>query len=132
MSIRAVKKALMDRLKEDTVLAPVVFEGVVTNRPNRYVTIFTDSGYRESERFTGGQWTSTQGFTVHSVGTTPDQAQYVAERVFAQLLDHVLVVPGRTCRRIRHASSQPVQQDTDISPPLYYTVDEFDVTHIPA
>lgn len=128
MSIRAVKKALLDRLKEDAVLAPVVFEGVVTSRPNRYVTLFTNSGVREAERFTGAQLTSTQSFTVHSVGTTPDQAQFVAEKVFAQWLDWTPTVAGRVCRRVRHSSSQPVQLDADVSPPLYYCVDEFDVT----
>lgn len=121
----------MDRLKTDAVLAPVVFEGVVKDRPTRYVTFFTNSGFREAERFTGPQVTSTQTFTVHSVGTTADQAQFMAEKVFAAVLDRVLVVPGRVCRRVRHASSQPVQLDTDVTPPLFYCVDEFDVTSTP-
>jgi len=132
VSIRAVKNALLARLRADPVLKDCTYEGVVTTRPARYVTVYSDSGLREAERFTGGQWTSTQSFTVHSVGSTPDQAQFVAEKVFAQLLDHVLVVPERQCRRIRHGSSQPVQLDSAVSPPLWYTVDEFDVTSTPA
>ena len=132
MSIRAVKNALLARLREDLTLKNIVFEGVVTARPNRYVAVYSDSGLREAERFTGGQWTSTQSFTIHCVSESPDKAQEIADRVFAQLLDHVLEVPDRRCRRIRHGSSQPVQLDSDVSPPLWYTVDEFDVTSTPA
>jgi len=131
MSMRAVKNAVLARLREDSALKDRVFEGVVTNRPTRYVTVFSDSGQRSQERFTGGQWASTQTFVIHSVSESPDKAQIEADRVFAKLLDWTPTVEGRRCRRVRHASSQPVQYDTDVSPPLYYCVDEFDVTSTP-
>ena len=131
MSIRAVKNAFLDAIREDATLAHIVWEGTVKDRPSRYVSVHTDSGVREVGRFTGPQTTSTQTFTVHSVGETPDKAQEVAERVFAQVLDRVLVVPNRACRRVRHGSSQPAQLSDDVSPALYFCVDEFDVTSEP-
>lgn len=132
MSLRAVKNALLERIEEEPTLSQIVYEGTVLNRPTRYVSVFTDTGYREAERFTGSQSTSTQTFVVHSVGSTPDKALEVAELVQTQLVDHVLQVAGRTCRRLRHESSQPMQLDRDITPELYYCVDEFAVTSEPA
>ncbi|WP_223690109.1 DUF3168 domain-containing protein [Leifsonia poae] len=134
--IRAHVNAILARLREDTVLQGFTFEGVVLpdvqeNRPQRYCTIFTNSGYRTVERLSGPSATATFTYTIHSVGTDPQQAQAVAERVFAQLLDYTPTVVGRQCGRLRHAASQPVQVDTDVKPPLYYCVDQFDLTSDP-
>ena len=94
--------------------------------------MFIDNGVREQERFTGGQSTADFGITVHSVGTTPEQAQWVAERVYAQLLGARLTIPGRKARPVRAITSQPLQKDTDVSPPLFYCVDVFGLTTTPA
>jgi hypothetical protein len=128
--IRAHKNAILARLREDSVLSAVTFEGVVTERPERYCTLFTNSGFRTVERLSAPSATAEFTYTVHSVGSTPDQAQAVAERVFAQLLDFTPTVPARLCGRLRHAASQPVQQDPDI-PNLYFAVDQFDLTSDP-
>jgi hypothetical protein len=48
-----------------------------------------------------------------------------------QQLDYTPTVAGRQCGSLRHAASQPVQIDRDVSPPLYYCVDEFDLTSDP-
>lgn len=130
--IREVKNAVLARLREDPELASSVFEGVVTTRPKRYVAVFSDSGFRTTERFTGSQSTSAQSFTIHSVGTTPDQAQAMADRVFRQLLDWTPSIPGRVCRRMRHEASEPVQLDTDADVPMFYGVDVFEVTSSPS
>lgn len=91
-----------------------------------------DSGYREVERFTGAHDLATFAITVHSVGTTSEQAQLVAERVMAQLLDYTPTISGRSCRRIRHAASRPVALDEGVSPPMYFCVDVFDLSSTPA
>jgi hypothetical protein len=132
VTIRAHKTAVLDRLKADPFLASITFEGIVTGGPSHYVSVFVNSGFREAERLTGPQATSTFTFTIHSVGSTPDQAQLVAEHVFAQLLDYTPTVTGRRARRIRHAVSQPVQEDRDVTPWIYYCVDQFDLTSEPA
>lgn len=126
--IRDHKQAVLTRLREDSVLTDSTYEGVVEDRPARYCTIYVNSGRRTAERVTGGQTTATFTFTIHSVGTAPDQAQLVAERVFNQLLDWTPDVPGYRCRRIIHAASYPTQRDPDGLPPVYFAVDEFDLT----
>jgi len=134
MSILAVKNAVLARLREDPELAQSVFEGVVTTapgaaRPNRYVALFTNSGARSASRFTGPSSQSVQTFVLHSVGTKPDQAQFVADRVFAKLLDWTPTVDGLSFRRVTHEASLPLARDDDTSPPLFYQVDEFDLTY---
>jgi len=130
--IREHVNAILGRLREDAGLADIVFQGVVTDRPKRYCSVFVDNGFRDQERLTGGQWTADFSITVHSVGTTPEQAQWVAERVYAQLLGVRLTIPGRRARPVRAQGSQPVRVDADVSPPLFYTVDEFGLTTSPA
>lgn len=132
MTIRAHANAVLARLREDSVLSGVTFQGVVTDRPDRYVTMFMDSGDWTQQRLTGPQGTATFGMTFHSVGTTAEQAQFVAEHVFDKLLGYTPNVPARACWRIRHVSSQPVQLDQDVNPPLYYCVDVFNLTSDPA
>lgn len=134
MSILAVKRAVLARLREDPELASSVFEGVVTTapgatRPNRYVAVFANSGARSVARFTGPSSLIVQTFIVHSVGMQPDQAQAVADRVFAKLLDWTPQIAGANCRRITHEVSLPLARDDDTSPPLFYQVDEFDLTY---
>lgn len=130
--IRATKNAILARLRADAVLAGVTFEGVVEDRPELYCSVFINSGYRTSERFTGPAVTAEFTFTIHSVGTSQDQAQFVAERVFAQLLDFSPTIAGRTARRLRHVVSRPAELDRDVTPPLWFVVDQFDLTTDPA
>lgn len=131
MTIRDHANAVLARLRADTVLAGCTFEGVVIDRPDRYCTLFLDNGEWEADRFTGPQDVATFTATIHSVGSTAEQAQMVAERVFAQLLGFTPTVANRYCRRIRHVNSQPVQLDQDVSPPLYWCADTFSFTSSP-
>lgn len=130
--IRAHKNAVLARLKLDSVLSTATFDGEVSGTPSKYCVVYVNSGRRESERFSGPSQFATFAITIHSVGTTAEQAQLVAERVFAQLLDWTPTVVGRNCRRIRHAVSRPVDMDKSVSPVLYYAVDVFDLTSAPA
>lgn len=129
MSIRTVTAAVVARLEADTALTGSVFVGLVTDRPDRYVALFPTSGHRTQSRLTGPSRLSTMTFTVHSVGSTADQAQAVTDHVFAQLLDWTPTVDGINARRLVHASSQPIQRDDDVSPSLFYCVDDFDLTY---
>lgn len=129
MTTRARKKAVIDRLKAKASAATGVFEGAVPKDHGRqwYLVVFTNSGLRVRPRFTGPSSGVTQSFTIHSVGTTPEQAQLGAEVVQDQLVDFLPVVAGWNCHRLTHEVSLPVQVDRDITPPLYYCVDEFDL-----
>ena len=130
--IRAHVNAIMDQLKQDPILATCTFQGLVTSRPNKYCTVYANSGNREVERFTGGQTEATFSFVIHSVATEPEQVQLVSERVFAQLLGFQPSITGRVSRRVRHIDTQPMQYDADTSPGYFYAVDIFDFTTSPA
>jgi hypothetical protein len=126
--IQAHKDAILTQLRAHPELATVVYEGVVADRPKRYCTVWTDSGQRSSDRLTGSSVTATFTYVIHSVGIDPHQAQWVADRVFTQLLDWTPDIPGFRSRRIRHTATVPVQRDPDGLPPVYFCVDEFTLT----
>jgi hypothetical protein len=132
VSIRAHAKAVIDQLETDAILSGATFQGNVINRPTRYCTLHIDSGRRIADRFTGPQSQQDYTLTIHSCGTSVEQAQLVAERVYAALLGVVLTVPGRRCRRVRSIDSQPVELDRDITPPLFYSTDVFELVSDPA
>lgn len=129
--IRDTAAAIKARLEQDPVLATCTFEGIVTNKPQRYASFFLNSGVRYGDRLSGPDVSADFTLTVHSVGTDPFGAQAVAERVLAQLLNYKLQVPGRDCSLLRHSASIPVGSDDQVSPSLYYGVDEFSFTSDP-
>lgn len=131
MSAVAVKDAFLARLRAGDTLGSIVHEGTVASRPSRYVSVFTSTGRRRAERFTGRQTVTTQLVVTHSVGETPDKAMRLAELVADQVVDAVLAVPGRSCRPIRHGESQPPELDADGRPELWYCVDEFTIISEP-
>lgn len=132
MSIRDHAAAIQTRLEQDSVLAGSTFQGVVTDRPQRYCTFFLTSGRRYADRLTGPDVAADFTVTVHSVGSDVTQAQAVAERVFAQLLNFTPTVAGRTCSWLRHTASMPTQRDDTVTPSLYYSVDEFTFNSYPS
>lgn len=132
MTARALKQAVLARLREPSVMANVVYEGAVPAVAGRqwYVVVYTNTGLREIPRFTGNSSQITQTFTIHSVGLTPDQAQLTADRVMTQLLDFRPNVSGWNTRRMTHEVSRPTEVDRDPTPPLFYNVDEFDLVAV--
>jgi len=132
VSIRDHAAAVRARLEQDAVLATCTFQGVVTERPQRYCTFFINSGFREQHRQTGPDARADFNIVVHSVGSDPTQAQAVAERVYGQLLGFIPTVAGRRCTRVRAVSSQPSQRDDTVQPSVFYSVDEFTFLSDPA
>jgi len=128
----AVVDAFLAALREEPSLAQIVHEGTVEDRPTRYVSVFTDGGLRGVESFTGPQQTALRTFVVHSVAADPRKARQISQLVIDQVVDRVLVVDGRVCRRVQHEASEPARLDRDVDPPLFYGVDEFSVTSKPA
>lgn len=137
INIRDHAAATLARLREDDVLTDSTFEGLVApdengDRPQRYLSVFSDNGEYEAGRATGPAETVTFTYTLHSVGTDPQQARAVAERAFAQLLGYRPTITGRRCGRYRHTYSQQIQIDDTAKPPLWFGVDEFELTTDPA
>jgi hypothetical protein len=130
--IVATKTAIIARLNTDRVLATCGHEGVVTDRPEQYWTLFIDSGKRGTDRLAG---LPTQGrfrFWIHWVGRTPDQAQHLADRGMPLLAGHLLAVPGYDAKRVQHIDSQAVDLDSTVRPPVHFGVDQFAVQIDPA
>lgn len=128
MTLRKTAEATKARLQEDTILNGSTFQGQVTNRPSRYVAFFLSGGQRTKGRFTGPSSVADYTLTTHSVGTTVEQAQLVEERVQSKLVDWTPTITGFVCRRLQHDGSQPIEIDTDVSPPLYYIASSYGMT----
>lgn len=117
--------AVLARLRSDTELADAVFEGTVDDPPARYATVFAPLGADYSDRLGGVSNVNDTTYTIHSVGTTVEQAKWVGRRVAALLTDYA--IPG--VGRLTHPVSMPPRLDRDSNPPLWYLVDQFDLTH---
>lgn len=120
--MRVHDDAFLAAIRGDAGLASTTFEGPVTDRPARYVSVFPRES-RTIGRFTGPHGVLDNEYIVHSVGTTPEQAKWAREHMLAKTLDVTLTVAGWNNRRIRFVTSQPLAKDDDVNPPLYYTVD---------
>lgn len=117
--------AVFARLRSDAQLADAVFEGTVTDPPARYVSVFAPLGSDSSDRLGGVSNVNDTTYTVHSVATTAEQAKWVGRRVVGLLTDYA--IPG--VGRLTHPVSLPPRLDRDANPPLWYLVDQFDLTH---
>lgn len=123
---RAHDAKVLARLREIPALSETVFDGEVEGRPQRYVLVHSNRGIARPDRLAGYSLRRRKTYWVHSVGASKSQADAVAERVIAQLLDWIPGVDGWACERISHEASEPVQKDDSRVPVLYYGVDQFD------
>lgn len=124
--------ALLARLRAHPILAAATFDGVVTGDPQRYANVHGNIGRRTSWSLRRRQGRLEYTFTIHSVGRDPAQARAVGMAVGEQLADWTPVVEGRTCYPLVHAVSQPIFSDPDADPPVWYGVDQYDLSSLPA
>lgn len=129
--MRVLDNAFLAMIRSDPELASVVFEGTVTARPARYVSVFSRET-RDVNRYTGPHSRIDSEFTVHSVGNSPDQAKRIREQMIARTLDLTPEVTGWRCGRVQFVTSRPIEVDRDVPPPLWYTVDVLTFTAQPA
>lgn len=92
----------------------------------KYLRIRSNTGLITAERLTGPLGARTKTYYLTGVGTSPGQAAWVLEEATGLLLNHILDVPGWSCRRLELASSQPVDADPDVDN-RYFGVDTWDV-----
>jgi hypothetical protein len=78
-----------------------VHEGKPAGSPP-YVVVQLGDGRRSSDRMVTASRVADLIITTHSVGMNVTAARIVRRNVVAQLLDHVLVVPGWQCWPIVH------------------------------
>lgn len=101
-----------------------------------YAVLWTDAGTRMRETLCATSDRADMLVTVTSVGGTPEQARWVAERVYAGLLDQTPVIAGRTVSPITNQVTDMIRRDDDVgtsdSASWYYQVDVFRLVSRPA
>lgn len=125
--------ALLARLREHPILAAATFDGVVPGTPQRYLNVHGNIGRRSGWSLRRRQGRIDYTFTIHSVGRDPAQARAVGQAMVTQLADWTPVVEGRSCFPLVHAVSQPIYlDDDDAESPVWYGVDQYDLSSLPA
>lgn len=100
-------------------------------RITKYLRIRSNTGLITATRLAGPLGPRTKTYYLTGVGTSPGQAAWVLEQATGLLLNHVLTVPGWSCRRFELASSQSVDADPDVDD-RYFGVDVWDLWSEPA
>ncbi|MFE3452383.1 hypothetical protein ACFXJ8_26015 [Nonomuraea sp. NPDC059194] len=92
----------------------IYWAGAPTNAATPYAVLYPDIGMESaSDRSLSDDVPNDLRFQVTSVGTTPDQAALVADKVATILLTTVPTVAGRRVRPIRQEAAQPVRRDDE-------------------
>jgi hypothetical protein len=134
---RAESAAVRALIQRQPALATKTFMSLVgAQMAVPYVVIHPGADYDNQDNLAGPYVHRRPSFTVHSVGTSAEQAQLVAEWVDAQLRPNGRGVKpdvaGRRTGQIMRDSTLPAQLDTDTSPPLVYMVSEYAFKSSPA
>ena len=100
--------------------------GVAVKPP--YAVIHPSDGSDQSDRLAGPAVVQHPRWVIHSAGLTYKQAQDAAEAIKAKLivggLGIIPTISGEQAERFWYESPQPIQTDTDASPPyLYHTAE---------
>lgn len=110
-----------------------VYDGIVPDRPALpYVVAWITPPRHESDRMTGDQLNADNVFQTTASGLTPESVRIVVGNLHRALVDARVAVEGRNSQRIKHLTSQPIRPDEDVSPPLFYGVDQWSLFTVPA
>jgi len=130
---RAHAQALLEHLQDETPDTLPVFD---TRAPDGaalpYVVLHAGVGTRERTRLGTRVDRTLLSPQTTSVGATPDQARWAAERVHDALVDVRITVDGQQPARLRHNLSRPPEPDLDEDPPVFFVVDLWTLTTNPA
>lgn len=137
MSAEDHVQGFLNLVRSNALLAENLHDGVVLpdergRRPERYVSFFDASPTRTVTRYTGPATRETYTFVTHSVGESRAQARALSDQLAAAVLGRHPAVPGRSCSRVNASGGQPIEQDRDTTPPLFYAVDEWTFWSDPA
>lgn len=92
-----------------------VYDGEVPDIPaKRYAVLYMDQGLGRGDRLVARRTGQRYRGVVHSIGQSPDEARWVAERVDLALSDVVLTVAGFDNTPCSEESSQPIRRDVDV------------------
>lgn len=124
--------AVLARLRANPKLSDKVYspvqdeeEGDPSPLPLPYVMVFPDTGTYRSDRAAFQSENSLFNFTLHVAGESQDQINKVMQEVHKQWVNWRPSIPGRTCWKMAHNFSTPINTRDDMRPPLLYVVDEW-------
>ncbi len=109
----------------------VWFDGEVPDSaPERYVCLYVTTPRQEGERLSADHSQRVYTVSTMSVGTSPNECRWVAEKVHAALTRVRPAVEGRMCSPIRLLTAGQVRDDDSINPPAWIATDvwRFSVT----
>jgi len=109
MSARAHTTAVLSLMRATGV---TVYDGRVPDAPSYpYAVLYPDLGMLTPPMLTNVSCELTMTLYVHAVGTTRDQAQWVAEKIRDALIDVRPAVTGRHLWPIRQDITRPPERD---------------------
>lgn len=97
-----------------------------------YVVLHPDQGRALPSNLAGDSTWRPWRYQTTAVGSTPEQAQWAAEKAEAGLLDRTPTVSGRSCTPVRKEVSVPIARDEDVQPPVFIARDVWVFTSTPA
>lgn len=122
---------LLSKLREPSQLASKVFllsDPGLQSAALPYVVVHPLDGTDSGDRLGGGAFDANPRWTVHSVGSTVDQAKWTFELWKSRLIVRGFgVIPemsGEFAGRVSVSSPIPVQDDPDSNPRSYFHVAE--------
>lgn len=121
-------EAVLDLLNADPDLTAAIGKGGTGIN----VVLYPDPGADESSSLV--PWQDVVVFIpLHAIGTGPEQALGVMDRVRSILTGAQPAVTGRSVHPMwQETSPRPLERDDDVSPPLYYSFAEYGIRSSPA
>lgn len=136
--------AVRDRIKEIPALSAKTYTGTAPKDSNGrypsapYVLVHPADGIDRQASFTGPRLEQNPRFTLHIVGSSSDNVQTITKAVKDKFVVNGFgiapYVEGEVTRSLTWSSSQPIDWDTAVTPPIPFQVVEisFVSTPIPA
>lgn len=116
-------------------LAPKPNSGLV-QLPYPYALIHPTGGTDEQTRFTGPAVTEHPEFTIHLAGESANQCQIITDLFKAKVKPNgfgiIPTVSGRRNQQMFWRQPIPIQTNTDVTPPMCYSVVEVGWTSDPS
>jgi hypothetical protein len=100
--------------------------------PDRYVIVDHDSGQAQPRTLYDSDGALTLELDLSAVGTTAEQALWLADKARSLLSGLTPTIPGRSCHPIRQVGTGPLLRDDDVAPPRFVVIATYRFTSSPA
>lgn len=99
--------------------------------PEKYAVLYPEPGQVVRESLADARSDFTAVVQITCVGTTPEKALWVADKVRG-VLSVPLLVDGRVLWRPEELGGPPVARDDDVTPPLFFVPVQYRLQSIPS